>query len=142
MSAETNKQENFDKQIIDFTERHPHYVTLGCRRYYKRALIGYVILAIATVIGIWSVTNHSDKHLRKDINTLGVTSCIRSIPTLNKFNDFIDSAIDTRRQQYRLAKKQGNTALAKIQLRAIKRYERDKLPIPTKAQCQKPIIKG
>jgi hypothetical protein len=141
LDKKQESQNKIDDQIQDFVQRNPHFATPGARRYVRSVWIGYAVLAIATVIGIWAFTNRADKHLRRDIAHTDQIGCLASIKIFHKYNDLIDSIIVTRREQYKLAIKNHQPANAKIQLEAIKRYESDKIVPPTPIDCKKAGIR-
>jgi hypothetical protein len=140
MSAETDRQENFDSQFMDFTERHPHYATAGCKRYYKRAVKGYVILAVACIVGIFAVSARSDKNLRHDINQLGVAGCLTSIKTYHKFNDQIDTQIETQKEGLIINLQRHDKQRAAVNRNAIKRLNKDKIIPPTPKICNATVL--
>jgi hypothetical protein len=141
MSAEINRQKNFDNQVLDFVKRNPDFVTSGAKKYYKRVVVGYVILAIAAVIGIWAFTNRADRNLRSEINKLSVAGCIGSIATYNKFNDLVKTNIETQQESLIINLRSGDTKRAAINRRSIKRLKSDLIIPPTAVQCNKPILK-
>lgn len=140
-SKEEVRQENLNLIVEEIVSNNPHLVTGGARRYFKRVWIGYAVLAIACVVGIWSFTNRADDNLRTEINKLSVASCLGGIKTINKYNDFVNSQIETQRESLRLAIQQNDKKRAKINESAINRYTRDKLVPPTVPACSKPILK-
>lgn len=62
--AELGRSEEYEKFLNDPV----HYITPGARTYFRRVTAGYIILAMAFVIGMWALQNESDNRV-KDINT-------------------------------------------------------------------------
>jgi hypothetical protein len=132
----TTKQEEFDNQVQDFMERHPNYSTPGASSHWFKIKVGYVLLAIGSILGIWAVSNRNDVNLRRDINRLGVSSCLSSIKTYGKFNDQIETQIETQREGLAINLERGDKQRAAINRSAIKRLTRDKIVPPTPKVCQ------
>jgi hypothetical protein len=130
------EQHEFDSQMEDFINRHPHYATPGARRYFKRVVLGYVVLAFACIMGIYAVSNRNDKNLRRDINSLGIASCISSIKTYGKFNDQIETQIETQKESLLINNQRGDKRRAAVNKSAIRRLEKDKIVPPTPQICK------
>lgn len=109
--------------------------------FYKRAIMGYVVLAIAATVGIWGVSHRNDVNLRHEINSLSEKSCIGSISTLNKYNDFVNTQIAANVKARALNVKHGRDEAARLNDINIARLKTDLLVPPTKEQCQKPILR-
>lgn len=130
------EQEKFDNCFEDYLKRNPHFVSPGAKVYYHRVLMGYVILAVACIVGIWSLSNLQDKHLRTDINKLGVAGCLNSIGIYNKFNDSIQTQIDTQKKARRINLMNGLNNRVALNEKTIKELESDKIKPPTKEECR------
>jgi len=128
-------------QLEDAIKNDPRFLSGGARRYFKRVWIGYFILAVAMVVGIWAFTNRADKNLRNDINRLNTISCISSIKIFTKYNDFVGEAIKTQKENLFLAKAQHDLRRIRIAKSAIQRYEKEKIVPPTPLQCKQPAIR-
>lgn len=113
-----------------------HYMTPGAKRYFRRVALGYAVLATATVLGIWSVTNHIDARLRSQINTFLVESCKSSIPTLKKFNASIQADIDLQSDSRAINITRGDLARARVNTKIIAAKENAKLHVPTLEECE------
>lgn len=118
-----------------------HYVTPGAKKYFRRVWLGYLFLALSGIFGTWGLTHRADSELRKEINQLATANCINSIPTLQKYNDLVVTQIVANINAKELNLSQGRLAAAKLNQDNINRLKKDQLDIPTKEQCEKPIIK-
>jgi len=136
----TTKQEEFDNQVQDFMERHPDYSTPGARSHWFKIKVGYIVLAFGCILGIWAISNHDSKNIKTQLNKLGVSSCIASIQTYGKFNDLIDSIVETRRETLIQHEKMHEDAQAKIDRQAIRRYQADKIVPPTVTACKQTVL--
>ena len=130
------------REVEDAIRNDPRFLSGGARRYFRRVWLGYLILALGCIIGIWAFTSRADENLRKDINKLNVISCISSIKIFEKYDDFVDSAIQTQRQNLVVAKQEHDAKRMKIAQSAIKRYASDKVIPPTPLQCRKPVLRN
>lgn len=117
-------------------------MTEGARRAFRHMKIGYVVLAIGTIVGIWAATNHADTRLRHDINALGHNNCLNSRATLRKYNDLVDSNIKAQQEAKILNLSQGDGARAALNIRNIQRLKKDKLHIPTDKECMLDIFQS
>lgn len=109
----------------------------------KKAVAGYIVLALSCIVGIWGVSEHSDKQLREDINHVVKISCLESRKpnsTINKYNDFLDDQIQTNREALATNLSRGDEPRVAINRRAIARYTKDKIAIPTIRECEKPLL--
>ena len=134
--AVLNETELYEQELKRFQTDPIHYTTPGARRYYRRVVGGFVVLAASFVVGVWAMTNVLTDKLRHDINTYLVVSCTNSIPTLKKFNAKLDSDIEVQVSAKKLNLQQGDTARAAINDKAIKVAQESKLPVPTKKECK------
>lgn len=141
VSAEKDRKDKFDEEFNKLVSDPKHYVTPGAKKYFRRVTYGYLILAIAATIGIYAVSNRNDTNLRRDINALAARNCIAGIPTLNKYNDLVNDQIQANIKSRALNIKHGRDQAAKINDDNIARLSQDLLTVPTKEQCQKPILR-
>lgn len=114
------------------------------RTWIRRVMVAYVFLAVGTSIGIYAYSNQSKHDIINQINTYSINSCLASLKpgsVLDKYNDFLQGAIDARNDSLAADVRNGDTAAAKRDQKAIKRYSNDFAQIPTKEQCQIPILK-
>jgi hypothetical protein len=122
----------------------PEYMTPGARQafrsYRKTSIIAFLILAIGGAFGTWAVTQRIDDHLRHDLNALGVQSCLASIKTVTRYNDFVETQIQANREARELNLTMGERRRADLNTRNIIRLQRDKLPLPTVDQCEHSVI--
>jgi hypothetical protein len=127
--------------LLDLYSRNSHFMTPGARRAFNQIKLGYIILAIGFIVGIWGLTHRTDHNLRRDINNVARLNCIGGIKTINKYNDFINGQIEILQASYHLNIKKGEKERANLNLKAIERYQKDKIIPPTPAQCKIPILK-
>jgi hypothetical protein len=137
MSAETDRQENFDSQFEDFMERNPNYATPGAQRHWRKIKTGYVLLAIGCIIGIWAISNHDTNNLKSQINRSATANCISGIRIFTKYNDLVNSIIETRRESIAKDKRTHDMQQLVIDQRAVARYKKDRIVPPTVLICQR-----
>lgn len=130
-------QEEFDICFNNFMERHPNYATPGAKRHWFRIKVGYLILAFGCVLGIWAISNHDTNNLKNQINASAVSNCVGSIKIYTKYNDLVDSIIQTRVESLNRDIESGNKNQAKIDRSAIRRYRNDKIIPPSVPICKK-----
>lgn len=109
----------------------------------RSAILGYLILTIGMVLGIYFVSQNSSNQLKKKINTIVEISCKNELkPSSNtsKFNDLIDSIIKVRTETRDEAKTRGDIQIVKINNEAIRRYQLNKITPKTIKQCEKVLI--
>jgi len=138
-SEDSRKQETLDT-LQEIFEQNPHLMSTGARHEINKIKAGFLVLALATIAGIWAFTARSDRNLRKEINSYAAASCVGSRATLHKYNDLVNSILTTRKASLKLAIQHHNKQQEALNRAAIRRYEEDKLPIPTVKQCQQPIL--
>lgn len=108
----------------------------------KRVGIGYTILAIACVLGMWQLSIYQKNVLINKINDFATLSCLTSGQTgVTKFNDLISDLIESRTKQLNKDISEGNTSAVKDDQAAIARYEKDKFAIVSPEQCKIPLLK-
>jgi hypothetical protein len=137
MGAEKNMQSGFDEQFEDFMRRNPNYATPGAKRHWRKIKIGYLVLAIGCIIGIWAISNHDTNNLKTQINQSATANCISGIRIFTKYNDLVSSIIQTRRQSIEKDKKIHDLRQLKIDKDAVARYKKDKIIPPTVLICKK-----
>ena len=131
-----NIQHKYEDELEKLQDDPEHYVTPGAKRYFQRVLVGYVVLAVAGIIGVWGVTERLDNKLRNDLNTAAVNACIGSIETFKKYNSLIDLQIQATREARDLNIRIGDLERAELNTDSIIRYQEAKLPVPTEDECR------
>lgn len=137
MSSNYNKEKKaeYSDELAKLQSDPEHYMTPGARRYFRRVTFGYLILAVATCIGIWGVGNRFDNQLRNQINTFIVANCKSSIPTLTNFNAGLDADIEIQKDALALNLSRGDIQRAMINRKAIQAKKNSKLHVPTLEEC-------
>lgn len=133
-TIEENKA--YEEELKKFQDDPVHYTTPGARRYYNRVVRGYIILAVAMVVGVYSLSNVLSDKVRHDINAYIVASCINSIPTLERFNAKLDTDIEVQQAAKKLNLEQGLTERAALNDKAINAARNSKFPVPTVKECK------
>jgi len=110
-------------------------------KFFKRAAVGYLILAIGGTIGLYKVSDNNDKELRHEINEYATASCISNIPTLEKHNFLVNTNIKASLNASVLAIAQRRFSAAKLHKQNVKNLQKTLLHVPTKQECQTPILK-
>lgn len=144
LSRNVNQQEqDYMDNISDLDEKYIHYTTAGAKDYFRRVWIGYVILALSGIIGVWAVTDRLDRHVRNDINALGKASCLaqrKADSPINKFNDLVEQIIQNNRAARDYNLETGQNARARLNTQAIIQLQKDRIPVPTEKECNAAII--
>lgn len=110
-------------------------------RFFKRAMVGYLILAVGVTVGLYKVADNNDSALRREINQYAVQSCLGSRSTLEKYNSLVQTQIEANLDAEELALIQGRLQAAKINSDNIKKLKTDFLHVPTVKECQKLILR-
>jgi len=110
-------------------------------KYVRRAVLGYLILALGMTAGLYKVSDNNDKQLRNEINRNAVTSCISSRSTLQKYNNLVDAHIVGELALSETYISQGKIVISKVHEQNVKRLSKDKLHVPTIKECQKLILR-
>lgn len=126
----------YDNEFEGVTRDAEVYMTPGARRYFKRVVVGYVVLAVATVLGIWGVTQKVDSDLREQINLFLVQTCKKNIPALEKFNEAVKLDIAIQQDAKLLNIEQGYTKRAALNDNAIAAKRASLLHIPSEKECE------
>ncbi len=141
-------QEEYLLELEKLRSDPQHYITPGARKafnnYRNKAIVGYLILAAACIMGIYSVSKQNKESLRDDINRFAQVSCLASrqpTSSINKYNDLVEHQIQTWRQARELNLARGDLKRAGLNTKAIIRLQADKIPIPTAKECSAPILK-
>lgn len=91
------------------------------------AILGYIVLALAAAVGVWSVTNKTDEDIRADISIVSETTCSEIlIPAVKNFNYLLREVSITATQI-------GNED-------AVKRYKDLELKEPTLEECKQNLM--
>lgn len=122
----------------------PHYMTPGAReqfdRYRTRTTLAFLVLAVAFIVGVWGMTERTDKNIRRDINRIAQQQCISSIPTLKKFNTLVNNQIIISREAREIALDEKDIDRVRLNTRNIIRLQNSKLSIPTKDECMQRVL--
>jgi hypothetical protein len=129
-------QELYEKELMKLNTDPAHYMTPGARKYFKRVWMGYLVLAIAMIVGIWGVSHQTDKVLRSNINTFLIANCKSGIPTIKKFNAALQADIDAQKDAKELNMLRGDTQRAALNDRIIKYKKGSMLHVPTIKECE------
>lgn len=140
-SSVNSRKEETEQILEEVFRKNPHLLSRGARTEIRKIKAGFLVLAIATIVGIWAFTARADRNLRHEINSYAESSCIASRATLGKYNDLVNSILQTREQSLALSVQQNNKQQEKINRDAIIRYSHDKLLVRSIADCKKPIIR-
>lgn len=121
-----------------------------------RAFAIVIAVAFVVLVGLQWQLRQNENQTKDEINNLGKAGCLSGRTSTKKYNDFVQSAIDVRvdllryalkadhnvslERMLKLGKTSKNPA-AKIQVRAIHRYQGDFLPVKSIEQCNRPILK-
>jgi hypothetical protein len=141
-SSSANSRKEETEQILEEVFRNnPHLLSQGARKEIRKIKAGFVVLAIATVVGIWAFTARADRNLRQDIRKQQVRSCLSSIQIINKYNNLVQSIVETRQEALNAAIKENNKTQIKLNRQAVKRYKTDLISPPTTNQCKKAGIR-
>lgn len=114
------------------------------RAWIRNVAIAFVLLAIGASFGIYFYGQRSQHSIISNINTLAAKSCLASIEKhslLNKYNDLVQSLVDSRTAVLNADIVKGDTASVKRDQAALKKYASDSATIPTVASCQIPLLK-
>lgn len=131
----------FEHELDALRNDPSHYMTPGARRYFRRVALGYIILAIGMSFGIKALSDNVDNNIRRDINKVAEAQCLGSIPTLNKFNAFVDLVIEANRDAREIALREGDTARVRLNTNNIIKLQESKLRVPSVRECEAPILK-
>lgn len=138
-----DRENEYIDELSNLDEKYVHYVTPGARAYFKRMWIGYVVLAVAGIFGIWGVTEHSDRQIRRDINSFAKASCLmqrQPNSTLNKYNRLVEVDIQNLREARKINMARGDDARVKSNTKSIIRLQTTKIPIPSERECNAHIL--
>ena len=145
VDAEKLRRAQHEEQMSEyekFQQAPEHYITPGARSYFRRVWMGYAVLALAGIIGVWGVTERLDEKIRKDINSYSSLACKTTTRgTIILFNKFVDTNIAIQKDALENNLKRGDTERAAININAIKNFEDSKLPVRTDEDCDRPILK-
>ncbi len=151
VDAETERERTHLKYLNELKKLQDdpeHYITPGAtsafNRYRDKAIAGYIILAVATTIGIYAISNNAKEDLKSKINTFATVSCLASRQKdspVNKFNDLIDLQIQSNRDARQLNLARGDIKRANINTKIIIRLQGNRIPVPSARECQAEIIK-
>lgn len=145
VTAEELRQTQHEEQMSEyekFLKAPEHYITPGARSYFRRVWMGYIVLALAGIIGVWGVTERVDEKIRKDINSYSSLACKTTTRgTIILFNKFVDTNIAIQKDALENNLKRGDIERAAININAIKNFEDSKLPVRTDEDCDRPILK-
>lgn len=144
VDAEKLRRAQHEEQMSEyekFQQAPEHYITPGARSYFRRVWMGYAVLAVAGIIGVWAITERLDSQIRTDINLFASQSCKTSTRgTVLLFNKFVDTNIEIQKDALKTNLARGDMERAAINRRAIKNFEESKLPVRTDADCDRPIL--
>lgn len=129
-------QELYEEELRKLNTDPARYMTPGARKYFKRVWMGYLVLAIAMIVGIWGVSHQTDKILRSNINTFLIANCKSRIPTIKKFNAALQADIDAQKDAKELNMLRGDTQRAALNDRIIKYKKGSMLHVPTIKECE------
>lgn len=145
MIAEALREYNHAEYQIELEalQKDPsHYMTPATRNYFRKVWAGYVVLAISFIVGIWGVTNRQDTEIRKEFNNYASATCKTTTRNaLLSFNEFIQTNIEIQMDSYENNKRLGEATRAALNLRAIERFKKNKLPIKSDEECNQPILR-
>lgn len=139
-AAERSKAQ-FEHELEALREDPGHYMTPGARVYFRRVRNGYIVLALACIMGIWAVSNRADNRLREDINTVARAQCLGSIPTLKRYNSLVDIMIESNRSAREIALAEGDVKRVKLNTQNIIKLQDAHLRVPNAKECDAPILK-
>lgn len=117
---------------------------------WRKSIIGaFVLLAVGAVLGVYFNGVRETKHLKNEINHFAQIACkAQQAPnsTTRRYNDLVSSIIKSREDALALHRAlpkstPGYQRAIDEDLKAIKRYKGDFIPIPTDKECAKPILK-
>ena len=111
--------EKFDSEMRKFQIDPEHYVSPGAHRILRRFTYAWIILAVAAIAGVWSLTNES-KNRVEDINhsraVLTYSACLdqnnRHDNTILQLNNAIIARKTELRKQIKEAELNGNIEVA------------------------------
>lgn len=107
----------------------------------NRAVAGFLILAVASAAGIWGVSKHANDQTISKINTYAVSACLSGISTTSKANDVVNTLITNAQARIQKDIQDKDLDALKLDNAALGRAQNDLFSVPTKAECQTPIIK-
>lgn len=91
-----NTSEEFHEEIEKFASDPRHYISPGAKRIFRRYTYAWIIIALAAIIGVWTLTKESDKRVEQiQQSRIEVTydSCLesndRNINTVNRIDELI-----------------------------------------------------
>jgi len=137
-------QEQYSEELRKLNEDPAHYITPGAKKALRRMVFGYVILAIACIIGVWAISTSTNNRLKNDINRVARIQCLNNLKPnspLNKYNDFVEANIQNIRETREINLSRGDKERVRANNKAIIRLQKDKITLPTKEACEAPIIK-
>ena len=140
----TEEEKQYIDELSHLNQRFAHYMTPGAKRYFRRVWMGYAVLAIAGIFGIWSVTNHVDHSIRRDINSAVKAGCLESRKpnsVLNKYNRNVEVQIQNLRESRTINMERGDSKRVDSNTESIIRLQGTKAPIPTVKECNAPLLK-
>lgn len=151
--------DNLNKDDVneELENLNPHLVTKkDFNRWRNRAIAAFLILTTGVTLGLYGLQENNkerlesqlskqqlqiDRNLRDELNVLSTTSCISSRKILMKYNDVLDDLILAANKARQRNIANGDLVRAKDNLHSAKRYAKDKIPVPTKESCAKPILR-
>lgn len=143
IKREDRREESATKGYVD-DSHDAHYMTPGAREAFKRIKIGYAILAIGMVLGLWYIPQVFNNQLKDNINKVVMASCLESRQpnsVLNKYNRSIDVHINNLREAREINIARGDAARVESNTNAIIALQEVRAPILTVKECSAPILK-
>ncbi len=141
-------RKNYESELEKLRNDPGHYITPGARKafndYRNKAIVGYLILAVACIVGIYSVSKNNKEDLKAQINMFATQSCLASTKpgsNLHRYNDLIETQIEANRAAREINLDRGDRRRADLNTKTIIRLQKDKIDIPTEQSCYAPIIK-
>jgi ferric-dicitrate binding protein FerR (iron transport regulator) len=144
ISAEKTRehsQRQYENELEALRNDPEHYMTPGARKYFRRVSLGYIILAVGCVMGIWALTQRADEQIRHDINSVAKAQCLGSIPTLTNYNAFVDIQIDSNRRSRTIAEKEHDAARVVLTTTNIIKLQKAHIRVPNAKECDAPLLK-
>ena len=131
----------FEDELARLQEDPAHYMTPGARAYFRRVMLGYIILAIAASMGIWAFSQKAADQVRTDINVVAKAQCLGSIPTLKKYNSLVEIMIESNRGSRAIALKERDFARVTLTTSNIVKLQKAYLRVPSPKECDAPLLK-
>ncbi len=107
----------------------------------RQTIAGYLVLAVAAILGVYFVGSNASQQLKSDINHIVSTLCVQNIPRAKAENKLRDVQIGVVLDTKKLNLKDGDTARAAINDRYIKALRGAKRHVPTVEECKQPLLK-